>query len=80
MQNWAREEEKSKQKDGKQEWTKHKAIKKFSNIGSIVEIIIVGLSKDQPRYYVNMCRIPIITTIHLITWLRIWNNLHWMKL
>jgi hypothetical protein len=80
LQNRAREEEKSKQKDGTQEWTKHKAIEKFSNIGSIVEVTIVSLSKDQPRYYVNMRRIPIIITIHLITWLRIWNNLHWMKL
>ncbi len=31
------------------------------NIGSTTEVPIDSLSKDQPTYYVNMPRIPIIT-------------------
>jgi hypothetical protein len=54
------EEEESKQKDGEQDWTKHTIVKELINIGSTTEVPIVGLSKDQPRYYVNMFRILII--------------------
>jgi hypothetical protein len=35
--------------------------KEFINISSTKKIPIAGLSKDQPRYYVNMPRILIIT-------------------
>jgi hypothetical protein len=30
------------------------------NIGSTSEMIIVGLFENQPKYYVNMLRIPIV--------------------
>jgi hypothetical protein len=30
-------------------------------MGSITKVTIIGLSKNQPRYYVNMPKIPIIT-------------------
>jgi hypothetical protein len=60
LQNLGKEEEESKQEDGEQDWIKHIAAKKLINISSTKKIPIAGLSKDQPRYYVNMLRIPII--------------------
>jgi hypothetical protein len=65
LQNQAKEKEELKQEDGEQEWTKHIAAKKFINMGSTTKATIIGLSKDQPRYYVNMPKIPIITNMHL---------------
>jgi hypothetical protein len=47
--------------DGEQDWTKHTTVKKIINMGSTIEIPIVGLSKDQFRYYVKMPRIPTTT-------------------
>ncbi len=60
LQNQAREEEESEQEDGQHEWTKHTTIKNIMNIGSTSEMIIVGLFENQPKYYVNMLRIPIV--------------------
>jgi len=39
----------------------NKQLQRFINIGSTIKIPIASLSKDQPTYYVNMFRIPIIT-------------------
>ncbi len=61
LQNQAKEKEILQQKDGEQEWTEHTIAKKFINMGSITKVTIIGLSKNQPRYYVNMPKIPIIT-------------------
>ncbi len=62
LHNQAKEEEKLEQKDGKQEWIKHIiAYQKLINISSITKITIDGLFQDQPKYYVNMPRIPIVT-------------------
>jgi hypothetical protein len=36
-------------------------LQKFINIGSTIKVPIASLSKDQPTYYVNMLRIPIVT-------------------
>jgi hypothetical protein len=56
------EEEKLEQKDGEQEWIKHAIVdQKLINISSITNITIDGLFQDQPKYYVNMPRIPIVT-------------------
>jgi hypothetical protein len=51
----SQEEKKLEWEDGDQEWTKHTTEEELINIGTIV-----GLSKNQPRYYVNMPRIPTI--------------------
>jgi hypothetical protein len=40
----------------------HIVAEKFINIGSTIEVTIIGLFEDQiVRYHVNMPRIPIIT-------------------
>ncbi len=39
----------------------NKQLQKFINIGSTIKVPIASLSKDQPTYYVNMLRIPIVT-------------------
>jgi hypothetical protein len=61
LQNQAREEKESKQEDGEKEWTKHTIAEEFINIGSITEVTIVGLLEYQPKYYVNMFKIPTFT-------------------
>ncbi len=50
----------SNEEDGEQQWTKHASTKKFINIISTTKITIDGLYQDQPKYHVNMHRIPII--------------------
>jgi hypothetical protein len=60
LQNPGKEEEESEQEDCEQDWTKHIVAEELINIGSTIEVPIVGLFEDQPRYYVNM---PIILTI-----------------
>ncbi len=61
LQNLAREEEKSEQEDGEQDWTKHTTAEQLINIGSTIKVSITDLFKDQPKYYVNMPTIPIVT-------------------
>jgi hypothetical protein len=52
---------KLEQEDGEEDWTKHIIAKEFINICSIIEVPnITTLSENQPRYYVNMPRIPTI--------------------
>ncbi len=53
------EEEEPKQEDGEQNWTKHTIVKEFINMGSAIEVLIASLFGNQPRYYVNMPKIPI---------------------
>ncbi len=61
LQNQATEEKKPKQEDGEQNQTKYIAAKEPINIGSTIEVPIASLSEDQPRYYVNMPIILIVT-------------------
>ncbi len=61
LQNQAREEEEPKQEDCEQIQTKHTATEEFINIGSTIEVPIASLFEDQPRYYVNMPIILIVT-------------------
>ncbi len=62
LQNQVKEEEKLEQEDGEQEWIKRTiAYQELINISSITKITIDGLFQDQPKYYVNMPRIIIIT-------------------
>jgi hypothetical protein len=82
--NKAKEEKKPKQEDGEQDWIEHIVVDEFINIGSITKIPIVSLFENQPRYYVNMPKNPIVTNhvsiIKSRTWLKIWQNFHWIKL
>jgi len=59
--NQAKEEKTPKQEDGEQEWIEHAVVDEFINIGSTTTVPIASLFEDQPRYYVDMPRIPIIT-------------------
>ncbi len=59
MQNQAREEELEKE-DGEQDWIEHTNAKEVINRGSTTKVPIASLSKDQPKYYVDILRIPII--------------------
>ncbi len=61
LQNQSKEEEEPKQEDCETNWIKHKATQKFINIGSTIEVPIDNLFKDQPKFYVDMPIIPIIT-------------------
>jgi hypothetical protein len=60
LQSLAKEEDESEHEDGEQKWTKHTIAKEFINIGSTIEVPVDGLFENQPRYYVNMPRIPTI--------------------
>ncbi len=56
LQNQTREEE-PRQKDCEQDGIKHIVAEKLINIGSTIEVQIVSLFEDQPRYYVNMLKL-----------------------
>jgi hypothetical protein len=60
LHNQTREEE-PKQEDCDRNRIEYIATKNLINISSIIEVPIVSLSKDQPRYYVNMLKFIRVT-------------------